>query len=201
MKNGAPELKSLFQLISDRHVPSLPIYLNIQKRMFSKELTSAQIAINFFSLHKHKSYERARFIDLQDFFKKYLKFTADANGTATLLKTRLDKVYDYLKGSKIALKNRAMGVTVFFFLNSLIENDKEQNIKPFIKFLSEFWNRLRSQIEKGIDIEPRYRYLLEFQTYISQAAVEKYAIENGQKYLEDYFDYYLKSGGKIKGDK
>jgi len=43
--------------------------------------------------------------------------------------------------------------------------------------------------------------LLEFQTYISQAAVEKYAIENRQKFLEEYFDYYLKSGGKIKGDK
>jgi hypothetical protein len=84
-------------------------------------------------------------------------------------------------------------------LNNLIENKKEEDIRSFIKFLNEFLKRLKSQIEKGIDIERRYRYLLEFQTYISQAAVEKYAIENRQKYLEDYFKDYLKNG-KIRGD-
>ncbi len=175
-------------------------FLHIPKRRFSKELTAAQIAINFFSLNKETHYERARFIDLQEFFKKYLAFTSDDKKTAALLKERLDKIYDYLKDTKIVLKNRAIGVSVFFFLNSLIENGKEQNIKPFVKFLNEFLKKLKSELGKGYDIELKYRYLLEFQTYISQAAVEKYAIENRQKYLEDYFNYYLKSGGKIKGD-
>jgi hypothetical protein len=175
-------------------------FLNIPKRRYSKELAAAQIAINFFSFKKEQTFERARFIDLQEFFKTYLEFTQDDKNIASLLRERLDKVYDYLKGSKINLRNRAMGVTVFFFLNSLIEDNKEANVKPFITFLNEFLKRLKIQIEKGIDIEPRYRDLLKFQTYISQAAVEKYAIENRQIFLKDYFDHYLKFG-KIKGDK
>ncbi|MEW6054634.1 MAG: DUF262 domain-containing protein [Nitrospirota bacterium] len=176
-------------------------FLRIPKKRFSKELTAAQIALNFFSLNKDNSYGRARFVDLQDFFKKNLRFTAEDKKVATLLKESLDEVYRYLENSAIVLKNRAIGVTVFFFLNDLIQSGNERNIRSFLKFLSEFLKRLKSQVEKGIDIETRYRDLLKFQTYISQAAVEKYAIENRQKFLEDYFDFYLKYGGKIKGDR
>lgn len=177
-------------------------YMNIPKRRFSKELTASQIAINFFAKSKGESYERARFIDMQEFFKKYLTFTPDDEKVAKLLKKRLSDVYAYLptEKNKINLKNRAIGVTVFFFINNLIVVGNEDNIKKFIKFLRVFLKRLKDQVGKGIDIETRYRDLLKFQTYISQAAVEKYAIDNRQTFLEEYFDYYLKSG-KIKGDK
>ena len=177
-------------------------FLNIPKRRFSKELTASQIAINFFSIQASNHFERARFIDLQEFFKNHLKFTKDDKETTELLNKRLIDVYNYINKEKaINLKNRAIGITVFFFINSMIEGNNINQIKKFIKFLNEFLKRLKSQIAKGIDIETRYRDLLKFQTYVSQAAVEKYAIENRQKFLEEYFKYYLDSGGKIKGDK
>ncbi len=177
-------------------------YLRIPKRRFYRELTAAQIAINFFSLSKEKEYKRARFIDLQEFFKTHSKLLPEDKKYGVLMRSRLDEVYQSLKDhDEVVLKNRAMGVSVFFFINKLIENKKNNQINPFIQFLLLFLARLKEQVKKGLDIEPRYRYLLEFQIYISQAAVEKYAIENRQKHLEEYFDYYLKSGGKIKGDK
>lgn len=178
-------------------------YLNIPKKRYSKELTAAQIAINFYSKNKRNFYERARFIDLQEFFKRYLTFTPDDIKVSKLLKKRLSAVCAYLptEKNKINFKNRAIGVTVFFFINNLISNGSERDIKSFIKFINEFLKRLKDQIGKGIDIEKRYRDLLKFQTYISQAAVEKYAIENRQKFLEEYFNYYVQSKGKIKGDK
>ncbi len=175
-------------------------YLNIPKRRFSKELTAAQIAINFFSLNYSKSMRRARFIDLQDFFKTHIKFTTDQSNIALLLEERLNDVNNFLpKKNKLNLKNRAIGLTVFFFINELIEEGQEDKIPKFIEFLLLFLKKLKEQVEKGIDIDRQYRDLLRFQTYISQAAVEKYAIEGRQKFLKDYFDYFLKTN-KIKGD-
>lgn len=174
--------------------------LNIPKKRYSSELTASQIAINFFSLNKEEKYHRARFVDLQEFFKDYQQFNNQDVYIAGLLYNRLDIVNKYIvKLNGLDLKNRAMGVSTFLFVNSLIDSEKENDIVKFIEFLAVFLTRLKKQVEKGIDIDKEYRDLLKFQTYISQAAVERYAIANRQKFLEEYFDFYL-TNGKIKGD-
>ena len=175
-------------------------YLEIPKRRFSRELTAAQITVNFFSLKKTSEFKRARFIDLQEFFKENLKFGQTEKEMASLLRARLDAIHKTLgKGPKVRLKNRAIGVSTFFFINEMIERKQDNDIPKFIKFLQLFIKRLREQVEKGIEIDRQYKDLLKFQTYISQAAIEKYAIENRQKFLQEYFDYY-KRQEKIKGD-
>lgn len=176
--------------------------LNIPKRRFSKELTASQIAINFYALIQKKEFTRARFLDLQEFYKNNLYFNDETTKINTLLMERLTAISGYVsQATAESLKNRAIGITVFFFINKMLGDGKEKKVAQFIKFIIEFIKRLKVQIAKGIDIEPRYRDLLKFQTYISQAAVEKYAIENRQAFLEDYFEYYQNNGGKIKGDK
>ncbi len=177
------------------------VLLKIPKRRFSMELTASQIAINFFSLQNNEGFKRARFVDLQEFYRRYLKFEKKDKEISDLLIKRLDQVYNYLKNERLILKNRAIGVSVFFFINKLIEQKLVNQVADFVKFLNIFLVRLKEQVEKGIDIEARYRDLLNFQTYITQAAVEKYAIENRQKFLEVYFEYFRKTKGKIKGDK
>jgi len=176
-------------------------YLEIPKRRFSRELTAAQMTINFFSLQRERVFRRARFLDLQEFFKTNVKFGKAENEIASLLRARLNSLYKSMenKASKVSLKNRAIGITTFFFINEMIGSKEESNIPSFVKFLQLFLKRLKEQVKKGIDIDPQYRDLLKFQTYISQAAVEKYAIENRQKFLQNYFDYYLKHK-KIIGD-
>ena len=167
--------------------------LKIPTRRFSKELTASQIALNFFSLEKKEAFKRGRFVDLQEFFKDYSEFYGEDEDIAKKLKKRLDEIYTFLKESDILLKNRAMGITAFFFINKLIENGQQNEMPQFIIFLKTFLAKLKEQVEKGIDIEDEYRDLLKFQNYISQAAVEKYAIENRQKFLDEYFAYYLVS--------
>ena len=176
--------------------------LKIPQRRFSKELTAAQIAINFFSQRELGSFQRARFVDLQDFFKLHLSFSKEEKKIADKLSEKLDQVYSILSLEKnLVLKNRAIGVTTFFFISNLIdEKANDKRIEQFTTFLVEFLTRLREQVEKGIDIETRYRDLLKFQAYVSQAAVEKYAFENRLTFLDEYFKHYLKTG-KIKGDK
>jgi hypothetical protein len=138
-------------------------------------------------------------VDLQLFYKDYSKFTPIHKEIANKLAKRLDEVFEYLKEKELVLKNRAIGVSTFFFISDLIEKNQKDKIPTFLKFLQLFLARLKEQVKKGINIERNYRDLLKFQTYISQAAVEKYAIENRQKFLEDYFEYYLRHK-KIKGD-
>ena len=175
-------------------------YLEIPKRRFSRELTAAQITMNFFSLEKASEFKRARFIDLQEFFKENLKLGPTEKEMASLLRARLDAIHKTLvKAPKVRLKNRAIGVSTFFFINELIERKQDNEIPKFIKFLQLFLKRLGEQVQKGIEIDRQYKDLLKFQNYISQAAVEKYAIENRQKFLHEYFDYYKKQE-KIKGD-
>ncbi len=176
-------------------------YLEIQQRRFSRELTAAQITMNFFSLKKTGEFKRARFKDLQEFFKENLKFGQEEKGMTSLLRARLDAIHKTLpKAPKVRLKNRAIGVSTFFFVNEMIERKQDGDILTFLKFLQLFLKRLKEQVEKGIDIDRQYKDLLKFQTYISQAAVEKYAIESRQKFLREYFDHYLKHNKKIKGD-
>jgi hypothetical protein len=175
-------------------------YLNIPKRRFSRELTAAQIAMNFFSLRQNHVFKRARFIDLQEFFKAHVTLNLEQKQISKLLRKRLDEVCERLpRDNRLILKNRAIGITVFFFVNELINKDRIDDIPRFIEFLRLFLDRLGAQVGKGIDIEEQYRDLLKFQTYISQAAVEKYAIENRHTFLKDYFEYYL-TENKIRGD-
>jgi hypothetical protein len=175
-------------------------YLDIPRRRFSRQLTAAQIAMNFFSLHERNGFTRTRFIDLQEFLKTHSKFDREAREGAVLLKERLDRIHTELSArSRIAIRNRAIGITMFFFIDHLIETGTEGMIQNFLDFLALFLERLNEQVKKGILIDPQYRDLLKFQTYVSQAAVEKYAIENRQTFLEDYFKYYL-TYSSIKGD-
>src|SRR6185312_7408124 len=173
-------------------------FLKIPERRFSRELTAAQIALNFFSYEINRDFKRARFLDLQDFFKSHIDFKDRQQLMANKLRERLDVVYEKIKDKKIDLKNRAIGITTFFFINRQLDIGREDQIDDFIKFLKLFVDTLREQVKRGIDIDRRYQELLKFQSYISQAAVEKYAIENRQKFLEEYFEYYLQNNNKIK---
>jgi hypothetical protein len=175
-------------------------YLGIPKRRFSRELTASQVAINFYSLRMTQTFSRARFVDLQKFYRDHVSFSKADVEIAALLRTRLEEAHANLpKKEKLVLRNRAIGVSCFLFLNDLIDKKQTKRIPEFIEFLRIFLSRLHEQIKKGPAIEERYRDLLTFQTYVSQAAVESYAIENRQKLLEKYFEYYLKKN-KIIGD-
>jgi hypothetical protein len=174
--------------------------LQIPKRRFSRELTAAQVAINFFSLQRSGQYARSRFIDLQEFFKQYAKeFDQEDSRIVKLLRTRLTEAHEAIVEASLKIKNRAIGISVLFFLHKMIENAQKEQIPKFMDFLTLFLKTLKEQVEKGIDIDRRYRGLLNFQTYISQAAAEKYAIEDRQQFLDVYFAHYLRTS-KIKTD-
>lgn len=173
--------------------------VRIPTRRFALEQVASQIVINVFSLVKEDSFHRARYIDLQDFYKQYTSLTADDKKIIKSITTDLDIIKKYFKDKLIIISNRALAVSVFLFCRELIINKKTTELNKFVEFVEMFLKTLRWQIKKGVQMDEEYYNLLKFQTNITQAAAEKTAIEKRHNFLKEYFYHYSKSK-EIKGD-
>jgi uncharacterized protein with ParB-like and HNH nuclease domain len=171
--------------------------LKIPQRRFSKEQTAAQVALQFFSKAENGNFHKARFEDLQTFFKQKSSLSPTDEGRLAEIIAITDRTDEFVEKheGEIELKNRAMGVTLYFVLQEI----QPYQVDDFFKFLKEFQKTVREQVKLGVFINRHFLSLLKFQTYITQAAVEKYAIEGRQKMLLDYFKEYLGTG-EIKED-
>lgn len=85
-------------------------------------------------------------------------------------------------------------------MNELRVLEKEKDTSDFVKFLIKFLLTKEWQVSKGLDMNQAYREILNFQTSLTQAAGEKTAIQNRHDFLRDYFLFYKKRRGLIKGD-
>jgi len=104
----------------------------------------------------------------------------------------------------VLIKNRAIAVSVCLFIRELRETYKniselETEISEFAEFLVTFLKALKWQIPKGVKMNSEYYGLLNFQHYVTQAAVEKTAIEKRHYMWVRYFDHYKKNR-EIIGD-
>jgi hypothetical protein len=150
--------------------------VQIPRRRYARETVFAQICINSFYRSLQGSFYRARYEDLQVFFDQYksLKMYQDElhriNTTLEILNRSFDRRAE-------ELENRASIVSGYLFVEELVKNDKRSEVRLFVEFYMKFLAEVKKQALKGLDYNPRFRRLLDFQTYITQAAVEKSAIE------------------------
>jgi hypothetical protein len=206
--NGGEKLKAMKGYMRDAIFKDLGAhkyfhYLSIPARRFSPELTAAQVAVNYWSLKSPKAdFSRARFIDLQDFFRLHaVRLHGDTQIMADL-KEDLDRIYAILpseKKGKLVIKNRAMGVSAFFALRKRLRAKGEVEAIRFVEFLKRFIHRLDVEVKKGDEIPQKFRYLLKFQAYVSQAPVERVAFAGRDKLLDEYFKDYV-TKGRIRGE-
>ncbi len=174
--------------------------INIPHRRYAVEQVAAQIALNYFSVIHEKDFHRSRYTDLQDFFKQY---NVKANDTELLTKAInqiIDRIVLCLAGLLGLIRNRATAVSVFLFINNILIQNRDYELDEFAAFFSMFMKTLAWQIPKGIRMDSQYEELLKFQTYVAQAAGEKYAIRRRFDMWVEYFEYY-KIEKCIKGDK
>lgn len=117
------------------------------------------------------------------------------------IKNRLKKLDAVFKTHYDLIGNRATAVSVFLFASKLIGEGNEKELNEFMNFFIKFSAILKNQVKKGIEIDKEYKdYYLKFQTFITQAADEKYAIENREAFLGESF-YFYKEHGELIGDK
>ena len=68
------------------------------------------------------------------------------------------------------------------------------------QFIQEFLSRLKWQLGKGLDVDKKeYLYLIEFQRHLTQASVEKPAVEARAKTLQQEYTRWSESGA-LTGD-
>jgi hypothetical protein len=170
--------------------------VQIPQRRYAKETVFAQICINSFYLSIHKNFYRARYEDLKSFFEQYASLKGFKTDTDRI-KITLDKLDSYFGENAKNFGNRASIVSAYLFFEELIKNGEDDKLMIFVEFYLKFLETLEEQTQKGLDYDRKYRDLLNFQTYVTQASVEKYAIEGRHKILKDYFEYYIKNK-KIK---
>jgi len=174
--------------------------MNIPSRRYYQEIVASQIAINVFSKKYEESFHRARYIDLQDFFKQHTLLNKEDHNLIKFIDRTLSKMVEIF-GDKIKIiKNRAIAVSVFLFCYELLENNLEKDLPKFIRFLELFLKTLKWQMKKGVLMDSQYYDLLKFQTNITQAAAEKTAIEKRHDFLKEYFYHYCNKHEEIKGD-
>ncbi|MFH1327325.1 MAG: DUF262 domain-containing protein [Candidatus Bathyarchaeota archaeon] len=164
--------------------------LSIPHRRYAREQVCAQILFNVFQKKKKNDFSRCRYEDLQQFFKNYSALPAEDKSIVDQAKQNLDLIVTKFGDNLSYIKNRALAVSLYFFICELLARKEE--VVSFISFFDEFLRTLKWQIGLGVKMDPAYYDLLSFQTYISQAAVEGYAIRIRHQMLLDYFGYYKK---------
>jgi hypothetical protein len=173
--------------------------IKIPQRRYAREQVASQIVINVFSLHLEDSFHRARFDDLQDFYKQYASHSIDDKKLIKEITSDLDKIKKLFKEKLKVISNRALAVSIFLICRELILNKKEGSMPIFVDFIELFLKTYRWQIKKGVLMDEAYYDFLKFQTNITQAAAEKTAIEKRHNFLKEYFYHYTKTK-EIKGD-
>jgi len=174
--------------------------INIPARRFAKEQVASQIVLNVFGRKRDGTFKRSRFTDLQEFFKQHSKFNQEDKTIIKEIKKNLDIMDQHFSNKLKLVRNRAVTVSIYLFVSDLIEQGKVNAIDLFVEFFEKFLKTIKWQIPKGVQIHPAYHDLLNFQTNLTQAAGEKTAIEKRHTFLGEFFYYFEKTNGLIKGD-
>jgi len=168
------------------------IKVRIPRRRFAKETVLAQICLNSFYRSLHDTFSSARYEELKVFFEQFSSLNRYQREVQRIRST-LDSLDQHFGDAASQLTNRAVIVSAYLFFEELMKNGEINKLADFTEFYLEFIEILSEQTLKGLEYDREYRELLDFQTYIIQAAIGKSAIEARHEMLKDYFEYYMKT--------
>jgi hypothetical protein len=181
--------------------------LGIPTRRYAKQTLCAQICINSFMKAKPGvgTFATTRYENLQHFFQEYGQ---PQGQDKEFFQTRTDRIQTVMGelskafGARAAeLTNRSYILSLYLFFEELL-GDKDElpkaERKTFVEFAFRLWKRLREEAKKGFDRTNKELYT--FGTYLSSAPTEKYQIERRHQKLREYYQYFTKTSGTIKGD-
>lgn len=167
----------------------------IPTRRFSREQLAAQILTQIFSIQSTGTYTRTRYFDLQHFFRATARFGEQETRWLSSLRKLLDDLHPAL--ARAALGNRAIVVSIVILAHE--NRIKEVSAEQFGLFVEEFLCRLRWQGDSGADVAPEYEEMRVFQRHVTQASVERRAVEARAAILRESYKYWLASNS-LPGD-
>ena len=171
--------------------------LGIPTRRYASEQLAAQILAQVFGLALDGAYVRTRHFDLQRLLKQHTEMGDRERSLVNDVREILD-VLDEAFDNAAALKSRAMAVSTVLLAREL-QIDSTEKARELAEFVQELQMRLLWQIGKGLDVDPEYRYLDNFQRHVTQASVEKPAVEARARVMKELFEMWHATGA-VKGD-
>jgi Protein of unknown function DUF262 len=196
--NSGERLNSLTGTIRDfiyadmgKGAPFLRLTRLSEKR-FSRQFALAQICINSFSRAQNGEFVRARFNDLEDFFKE--KYDLDINDENLLrIRAVLQRMDEHLGKYASSISSRAVAVSAYLFVEDLCARGNEDQVPDFGAFYAKLLAQIKAELKLLSNFrEPTNGMILEgFQRHITQASVEPFAIKSRNTFLERAFRYYL----------
>ena len=174
----------------------------IPTRRFAREQLAAQIVAQVFAIEDPSepgaSFVRARHLDLQRLFKTHVDVPIAKKAWIQRLRTTMD----FLAAQRAVmpqLRSRAIVLSVVL-LAYREQLGSAQDARELAQFLGDFVRCLTWQVQKGLDADSEYRYLLEFQRHLRQASVEKPAVTKRAAMLKDTYEYWRENDQELRGD-
>jgi hypothetical protein len=169
----------------------------VPTRRYAKEQIAAQVWYQAYNMRTRGEFTRARHLDLQRFLKS--QYVLDVTASSVL--TELSGIMDVLESQGDAwaglLRNRAMTVSVL--LAAWSENiGTVREAQRYVSFLSAFSQALADKTDQVRTLDPSASadrtYLIDFQRHITQAAVERPAVEQRHSLLVRQLAYWRANG-------
>ena len=165
----------------------------IPTRRFSREQLAGQILLQMFEVESSGRYARTRHLDIQQVFKGNSRLSDQHKGVVAKTARIFDSLQEAL-GDGGALRNRAMIVSTVLLANRHGADEKAQAAREVIEFVTEFNAQLKQQVARGLEYDPQFRYLIEFQRHVTQASVEKPAVSERARVLEEGLEHWVRFG-------
>lgn len=170
----------------------------IPTRRFAREQIAAQTWYQGYNRRTRGAFARARHLDLQRFLKEQYELDEIAREVADELAATMDALE--LEGDAWSglLRNRATSVSVLLLAWEKAIGRGGGATAPFVQFVDAFIAALRRKTDEIRNLDPKagesQRYLIDFQRHVTQAAVEKPAVEQRNQILTEQYEQYLASG-------
>ena len=172
--------------------------INIPTRRYAREQLAAQIVAQVFAVEtcrrdrRQREFARVRHLDLQRLFKEHATLGADEARWINQLR----QVMDHLAGQREwlpELRSRSIVLSLVLLAYELGVDDAP-SARQIADFSTAFVGCLREQVALGLDANPEYRYLIDFQRRLTQASGEKYSVADRARELEKSFGHWRETG-------
>jgi hypothetical protein len=177
--------------------------VGIRTRRFAKAQLAAQIVTQVFAIESASDGDvedrlvRMRYGDLQHLFKKHARLTDRTRQWIGKLKEVLDGLNAAFEDPGV-FRSQAMALSVVVLAYDLWEED-DFDATELARFVETLLERLGEQVKKGLRYDGQYRYLVEFNLHVTQASVERKAVNARAKVLKEEFAAWRKSE-VLRGD-
>ena len=170
----------------------------IPTRRYAREQIAAQLVLQARSLQLSGEFARARHVDLQKLFKSEFEVGETSSEVIAVLSRVLDLLESQGDRWDGVLRNRAITVS-FVMLAWRISMDGDDSwADDLADFADVFIARLAEKSQAMRDLDPTVQdsrtYLIDFQRHVTQAAVEKYAVEQRHQILQAQYEKFQRDG-------